>query len=340
MPEEAEIFEAPKEEAIARPSAAIPSTTHPRGLISPPLPSHAPRWKRIWRGTWRLGEGLYHHDAFQAAPAMAFHFFLSLLPLMMFLGYLVGSVARNAGVDAALAPILVYLPEEAASIVKHEVDRMANATALGPIAAIGFLWLASGGTHGLMDALEGVVGAARRPWWKKRLLAGCWVIATVLALTVASLGIVEWDSLIHPETSTPTAEVMPPDELNAPATMVELHHHRQRKQLKLLRDGGERALAIGATLAFFAVALAGFYWFSVSHPRRVKRRVVPGAVLAVGLGIAITWGFGLYVRTLTNYAVFYGSLAAVAVLLVWLWLASLAILVGAELNAQLEGLRD
>jgi membrane protein len=46
------------------------------------------------------------------------------------------------------------------------------------------------------------------------------------------------------------------------------------------------------------------------------------------------------VRTLTNYAVFYGSLAAVAVLLVWLWLASLAILVGAELNAQLEGLRD
>jgi membrane protein len=62
--------------------------------------------------------------------------------------------------------------------------------------------------------------------------------------------------------------------------------------------------------------------------------------VAVGLWILISWGFGLYVRTLTDYAVFYGSLAAVAVLIVWLWLVCLAILVGAELNAQLAGLRD
>jgi len=56
--------------------------------------------------------------------------------------------------------------------------------------------------------------------------------------------------------------------------------------------------------------------------------------------LVISSVFGLYVKSLAEYAVFYGSLAAVAVLLVWLWLTSLAILVGAELNAQLEGLRD
>jgi membrane protein len=54
----------------------------------------------------------------------------------------------------------------------------------------------------------------------------------------------------------------------------------------------------------------------------------------------VSWAFGLYVSTLADYAAFYGSLAAVAVLLVWLWLTSFAILVGAELNSQLEGLRD
>jgi membrane protein len=72
----------------------------------------------------------------------------------------------------------------------------------------------------------------------------------------------------------------------------------------------------------------------------VTRRVLPGAALAVVLWLVISWAFGLYVSTLAEYAVFYGSLAAVAVLLVWLWLTSLAILVGAELNSQLEGLRD
>ena len=87
-------------------------------------------------------------------------------------------------------------------------------------------------------------------------------------------------------------------------------------------------------------ALAAFYRFSVKHSARVARRVVPGAGLAVMLWLVASWAFGLYVSTLADYAAFYGSLAAVAVLLVWLWLTSFAILVGAELNAQLEGLRD
>ena len=54
----------------------------------------------------------------------------------------------------------------------------------------------------------------------------------------------------------------------------------------------------------------------------------------------MSWGFSLYVRTLATYTVYYGSLAAIAVLLIWLWLISLAMLIGAELNSQLEGLRD
>lgn len=90
-------------------------------------------------------------------------------------------------------------------------------------------------------------------------------------------------------------------------------------------------------------ALAGlgaFYRFAVSHARTVRRRVMPGAVAAVASWIIVSWGFSLYLQTLASYTVYYGSLAAVAVLLVWLWLVSLAILVGAELNSQLEGLRD
>jgi membrane protein len=115
---------------------------------------------------------------------------------------------------------------------------------------------------------------------------------------------------------------------------------RAKRAVHVLRGGGERLLALLVSLAGAIAGLAAFYRVSVSHRKRVARRVFPGAALAVALWLVISWGFGLYVRSLTDYAVFYGSLAAVAVLLVWLWLASLAILVGAELNAQLEGLRD
>jgi membrane protein len=56
--------------------------------------------------------------------------------------------------------------------------------------------------------------------------------------------------------------------------------------------------------------------------------------------LLVSWAFGAYVSSLGSYALFYGGLAAVAVLLFWFYLSSLALLLGAELNAQLEGVRD
>src|SRR3954464_850418 len=68
---------------------------------------------------------------------------------------------------------------------------------------------------------------------------------------------------------------------------------------------------------------------------RTKRwhSVLPGAVLATGLWFPATLGFGFYVRHFAQYSLFYGSLAAAIVLLVWLYIISLIILIGAEFNA-------
>lgn len=340
---------------------------HPRGRLAPPLPASAPRWRRIVRGGYRLGHGLVLHDVLLAAPAMAFHFFLSLLPLLVFVGYVVGLIARRRGVDAVLSPVLDNLPATAEAVVKKEVERLAGAggAALGPVAAGSFLWIASGGTHGLMNAVETVIGAPRRAWWKKRLLSLAWVIASLGAFALSSYAIVKWDALVHPRepqhpASSATAfatgvspSVTPPfasASKRAAVPNATVPHAQQvdasppetsrRRRQRILRTSGERALALSLSVLFATAVLAAFYRFSVSHSKRVKRRVLPGAALAVVLWLVISWAFGLYVSTLAEYAVFYGSLAAVAVLLVWLWLTSLAILVGAELNSQLEGLRD
>jgi membrane protein len=357
---------APDDELPASSRGPAP-VRHPRGRLAPPLEKDAPRWKRLARTAHRLGHGLALHDVLLAAPAMAFHFFLSLLPLLIFVGYVVGLIARRRGVDAVLSPLLDNLPGTAEDVVKKEVARLAGGAgaALGPAAAATFLWIASGGTHGLMNAVENVIGAPPRPWWKKRVLSLAWVVASLGAFALAAFALVQWDSVMHPRdprplvaaTSTdarvsPSVALSPSSSSNEAADGASATAPRalqndssapetvRRRRQRIIRSGGERVLALALSVLSATAVLAIFYRFSVHHPKRVARRVLPGAVLAVVVWMVISWAFGLYVSTLAEYAVFYGSLAAVAVLLVWLWLTSLAILVGAELNSQLEGLRD
>jgi membrane protein len=212
-----------------------------------------------------------------------------------------------------------------------------------------------------MQAIERVVGVPRRAWWRQRLIALGWVLGTLVAFPIASFGIIEWDEIVHsvppsaaashesegasPSGSSVAVGVGRPQGVAIVGEPRGASESAQRgwgsmKARRFLRSGGERLLAVSFSIAIAVFGLAGFYRFAVAHPHHVRRRVFPGALLAVALVIVISWGFGLYVRTLASYTVYYGSLAAIAVLLVWLWLMSLAILIGAELNSQLEGLRD
>jgi len=357
----------PKEEPVVSSKGKPATIRHERGRLAPPLAKDAPLLHRLGRGIHRLGHGLVLHDVLLAAAAMAFHFFLSLLPLLVFVGFIVGLIARRRGVDAVLSPVLDNLPATAEAVVKTEVERLAGAggATLGPVAALSFLWVASGGTHGLINAVETVVGAPKRPWLKKRLLALAWVVALLAAFALAAVAIVQWDAFVHPPekrpfvtvpaspASTSTSVTTSPvsgGRRNLTSATATIQHTEQkdpaapetarRRRARIVRSSGERVLALSLSVLFATAVLAAFYRFSVSHSKRVERRVLPGAALAVALWLVISWAFGIYVSTLAEYAVFYGSLAAVAVLLVWLWLTSLAILVGAELNSQLEGLRD
>ena len=156
------------------------SKAPPSPSILPTLPANAPLAKRFGRTVVRLFQGLYIHDAFAVAPAMAFHFFLSLLPLLVVVGFLVGHFVRQKGVDAIMDPLLDAAPDAASDIVKKELERLAGTrTADAGPAILGFLWLASSGIHGLMNAFETAVSALRRPWWKKRAIALAWVLGSL-----------------------------------------------------------------------------------------------------------------------------------------------------------------
>ena len=115
---------------------------------------------------------------------------------------------------------------------------------------------------------------------------------------------------------------------------------RRRIAPLLMHAPWERAVGLAALFALSLGGLASFYRVAVEHPAGVRRRAWPGAIVALVAWVLISWIFGVYVGSLASYALFYGSVAAVAVLLVWFYLTSWSLLLGAEVNAQLEGLRD
>src|SRR5262249_18503203 len=108
----------------------------------------------------------------------------------------------------------------------------------------------------------------------------------------------------------------------------------------LMHSPWEHDVALAALCVIGLCGLALFYRFAVEHPAGVRRRAWPGAIVAFAAWVMVSWGFGAYVSSLGKYTLFYGSVAAVAVLLVWFYLTSWSLLLGVEINAQLEGLRD
>ena len=291
--------------------------------VEPPAPAVLAFHWRVWGLTRKVVRGLFIHHAFDHAATMAFYFFLGTIPLLVFVGLLVGNVVQREGAEELAAPLYRAMPRAASDLFRNELYKIAdaNSSSLAPVSLVGFLWLTSNGIHNLMDVFEMLVGAQPRSWLRQRLIAVFWVIGSLAAIAGAT-----WILLA----------------INGVATGLSAH------RLPSLLRGGSDFLAqgwqrFGVLLVFIAMtiaALALFYRTAVRHPVGVQRKVWTGTFVALSLWALVSWAFGTYVRTIAHYAVFYGSLATVAVILLWLYLTSLALVVGAEVNAILEGMRD
>jgi membrane protein len=266
-------------------------------------------------------DGLFARNAFEAAASIAFWFFLSLVPLLVFAGWMLGSVARSKGVDYLVAPLIDLVPgQDAERLVSFELARMSGQSGapIAPLSVAGFLWTSSSGLHNLMDVFEIAAKVEKRPWWKQRAIALGWILGGLVAAAAVIWAFMQVDEFVH-----------------AGERAVRSVH----RLTTLFHTSWEKALAAVLLLGVGTTFLAGFYRFAVEHPVGVRRRAWPGAIAAVVSWLVVSWSFGAYVSSLANYALYYGSLAAVAILLIWLYLTSFALVLGAEVNAHLEGVR-
>jgi membrane protein len=86
--------------------------------------------------------------------------------------------------------------------------------------------------------------------------------------------------------------------------------------------------------------IAGLYYVSPNVRQRGFRWVLPGSLLAVIVWLAASAGFTVYVANFGSYDKTYGTLGGVITFLVWLWISNIALLLGAELNSELERGRE
>lgn len=238
------------------------------------------------------------HHAVAFASAIAFDAFLSLVPLTAMAGFALYRLHQGAVLEGALGPLGGLLPHGVGELVGHEFLRLSagSAALLAPLSVLVFLWVTSAGVSTAMYVFEAVFATSPRPWWRRRLLALGFVIGATSILALVGAAMISVSALFD------------------------------------LRLRPAVAIVVSSI-----TVLALVTWFlRLSIPRRPGRRFLPGALLTVMLWLISSGAFSWYVVRLSRFTTLYGNLATVAVLLVWLWILALALLIGGELNHELE----
>jgi len=246
------------------------------------------------------------------AAALTYYGILAIFPALLALVSILGLFGSSA-IQPLLNNLGSVAPGPAKDIMTSALKGLQSsgggAGVLFVISLAGAIWSASGYVSAFMDASNAIydIEEGRSIWKKLPLRLGITVVMLVL--------------------------------LAASAAAVVLTGPIAGQAGKLFGVGGS-ALAVWDIAKWPVLVLIVSFMFAVLYyaAPNVKQpgigSVMPGGVVAVLLWIAVSAGFALYVAAFSSYNKTYGALGGVVVFLVWLWLTNLAILLGAEFNAE------
>ena len=258
-------------------------------------------------------------DLTSNAAQVAFYFLLALFPLLLFLVSLFGIALESA--NDLKTELFTYLsqamPGSAYDLVQKTIEEVTANSSGGKLTfgILGALWAASAGLDSIRVVLNGIYNVAEsRPWWKTKLTSLALTLGLGILVTFA-LGAIFYGSkfilLILSSLNLP---------IQSPAILAVLQYI---------------TLAIVLVLIF-----ALLYNFLPNHKEFKWVWVSPGAVVAIVLWLIVSFGFRLYLGYFNTYDKTYGSLGAVIILMLWLYLTALAILIGGAMNAVLQEFTD
>jgi membrane protein len=252
------------------------------------------------------------------AAALTYYAILSIFPALIVLVSILG-LAGDSATRALLDNIQQLGPGPAQDIVSGAIREISGSQGAAGVALIlglaAALWSASGYVGAFSRASNVIYEVEEgRPIWKLRPLQVALTLTLLLLVAFSAIAVV---------LSGPLADEVG-KVLGVQGTALTVWDLVKWPAIVLV------VLTMVAILYYAApnVRHAGFRW------------ITPGGVLAVFLWIAASVGFAFFVANFGSYNKTYGSLAGVIVFLVWLWISNVAILLGAELNAELERRRE
>ena len=271
-----------------------------------------PSWRHIARRT--LFETV-DDQVTDLAAALTYYAVLSIFPALIALVSLLGLVGdAQTTVDQLLQIMERFVPADAMGQLEPVVSNLVNNRGAGLgllIGLLGALWTASNYVNAFARAMNRIYEIDEgRPFWKLRpLLYG--LTAVLLVITAAA-------SLMLVITG-PLARAIG-DVIGLGSAAVTLWN----------------VLKWPLLLILVIVAVALLYYFTPNVRQPKFRWVSVGAIIAILVALVASALFGLYVANFGNYAGTYGALAGVIIFLLWLWLLNVALLIGAEVDAELE----
>ena len=266
-------------------------------------------WGELFK---RTAKDTVADDCLGQAAQLAYYFFLALFPAVLFVLALVSFLPITNFIDQVVSALRPIAPPEMVRFIEAQLRHVANADSGGilTIGILGAVWSSSAALVAIISSLNRAYDIEEgRAWWKVRL------IAIGLTLTLAAMVLIAF-----------TLVVVGP---------------RVAEHLAV-------SLGLGATfewtwkvlqwpVAFFLVSTGlGLVYYFAPDAEQEWVWVTPGAVLGTALWVLVSLAFKFYVANFADYNATYGAVGSVVVLLLWFYISGLALLVGAEMNAEIE----
>lgn len=264
--------------------------------------------KRVWKET-------NDDKMFGRAAELSYYFLLALFPLLIFLTSIIGLIIGEG--TETRQTLFGYLgrimPQSAFQLIEATMVEVSAGSSGGKISfgLLAALWAASNGMSAITESLNVAYDVDEgRPWWKTRLVA--------ITLTVA-LSILIISALL----------------------LVVAGSHIGESLGGYLGYSSAFATAWKiiqwpVVLAFMILAFALIYYFAPDLREQAWSWLTPGAAIGVALWLLVSLAFRVYLQFFDSYNKTYGSLGAVIILMLWLYFTGAAVLIGGEINSEIE----
>jgi membrane protein len=264
--------------------------------------------KRVW-------SEINEDDVWGRAAQLAYYFLLALFPLLIFLTAALGlMLGQGEGLRQSLFNYLgQVMPGSAFQLVDTTMNEITASSNAGKLSfgLLATLWAASNGMGAITQALNAAYDVKEsRPWWKQRLVAVALTTALSI-LVITALLLILWGGQL--------------------ADFLAAHFG-----LGGFFSITWKSVQWPLVFAFMVTSFALIYYYAPDVREQKWKWLTPGSAIGVVLWLVVSFGFKLYLHYFDSYPKTYGSLGAVIVLMLWLFFTGCAILIGSEVNSEIE----